>query len=99
MRTASGDVYLNGKLLPLPAGSISASLRAGFAFSGIRSQSPAVGEGQERNRNEGNIQANFDLPITTSGSPLGKLSIGLNGEARQLSDFGTLSTIGSSLQW
>ncbi|HEY0185336.1 MAG TPA: hypothetical protein VGC09_21250, partial [Rhodopila sp.] len=99
MRTATGDLYLNGKLLPLPAGSISASLRAGFAFSGIHSQSPAAGEQQERNRNEGNVQANLDFPITSRTSPLGKLSIGLNGEARQLSDFGTLSTIGSTLQW
>jgi hypothetical protein len=98
-RTASGDFYLNGKLLPLPAGSINASLRAGFAFSGIRSQSPVIGEQQDRNRNEGNVQANLDFPITSNRSPIGKLSIGLNGEARQLSDFGTLSTIGSSLQW
>ena len=98
-RTASGDFYLNGKLLPLPAGSINASLRAGFAFSGIRSQSLVIGEEQDRNRNEGNVQANLDFPITSPHSPIGKLSIGLNGEARQLSDFGTLSTIGSSLQW
>lgn len=99
LRTASGDFYLNGKLLPLPAGSISASLRTGFAFSGIRSQSPAAGEQEERDRAEGNVQANLDFPITSSRSPIGKLSIGVNGEARQLSDFGTLSTIGSSMQW
>ncbi|WBO21391.1 TonB-dependent receptor [Sphingomonas abietis] len=98
-RTASGDAFLNGKLLPLPAGSISASLRAGFAFSGIRSESPAAGQQQDRDRNEGNIQGNFDIPITSAHSPVGKLSIGLNGEARQLSDFGTLSTFGSTLQW
>jgi hypothetical protein len=98
-RTASGDFYLNGKLLPLPAGEISASLRTGFIFSGIRSQSPAAGEDLERNRDEGNVQANLDFPITSNRSPLGKLSVGINGEARHLSDFGTLSTIGSLLQW
>ena len=98
-RTASGDFYLNGKLLPLPAGEISASLRAGFAFSGIRSQSPLASTEFDRNRDEGNVQANIDVPITTNRSPVGKLSIGLNGEARRLSDFGTLSTIGSSLEW
>jgi len=98
-RTASGDFYLNGKLLPLPAGEISASLRAGFAFSGIRSQSPLASTEFDRNRDEGSVQANIDVPITKSRSPVGKLSIGLNGEARRLSDFGTLSTIGSSLEW
>jgi hypothetical protein len=98
-RTASGDFYLNGKLLPLPAGSISASLRAGFAFSGIRSQSPLASTEFDRNRDEGNIQANIDVPVTSARSPIGKLSLGFNGEARQLSDFGTLSTIGSSLEW
>jgi iron complex outermembrane recepter protein len=98
-RTASGDFYLNGKLLPLPAGSIGASLRAGFAFSGIRGQSPAAGEDQTRNRDEGNVQANLDFPILARRSPLGKLSLGVNGEAQRLSDFGTLSTIGSTLTW
>ncbi|PXA86861.1 hypothetical protein DMC47_33360 [Nostoc sp. 3335mG] len=98
-RTASGDYYLNGKALTLPAGSISVSLRAGFAFSGIRSQSPMASTEFDRNRDEGNIQANIDVPVTTGRSPIGKLSIGLNGEARRLSDFGTLSTIGSSLEW
>jgi hypothetical protein len=98
-RSAAGDFYLNGKLLPLPAGSISASLRGGFAFSGIRSQSPLVGEQQSWTRNEGNVQGNFDLPITSARSPIGKLSLGLNAEMRQLSDFGTLPTFGSTLQW
>jgi len=98
-RTASGDYYLNGKVLPLPAGSINVSLRAGFAFSGIRSQSPLASTEFDRNRDEGNVQANIDVPITTSRSPIGKLSIGFNGEARRLSDFGTLSTVGSSLEW
>ena len=98
-RTASGDFYLNGKLFALPAGSVSASLRTGFAFSGIRSEAPGADEYATRNRDEGNVQANLDLPITTARSPIGKLSVGVNGEARHLSDFGTLSTIGSSLQW
>jgi hypothetical protein len=98
-RTASGDFYLNGKLFSLPAGTARASLRAGFAFSGIRSEAPGAGEAETRNRDEGNVQANLDLPITKARSAIGKLSVGLNGEARKLSDFGTLSTIGSSLQW
>jgi iron complex outermembrane receptor protein len=98
-RTASGDLYLNGKLISLPAGSVTTSLRAGFALSDLDSQSLAAGEGQHRIRNEGHVQGNIDVPVTSRDSPVGKMSIGLNGEARQLSDFGTLSTIGSTLQW
>lgn len=98
-RTASGDFYLNGKLFALPAGSASASFRTGFVLSGIRSEAPGAGEYQTRNRDEGNVQGNIDLPVTTARSPIGKLTVGVNGEARHLSDFGTLTTLGSSLQW
>ena len=98
-RTASGDAYLNGNLFSLPAGAVTASLRTGFAFSGIRSDSPLEPAGGEYDRTEGNAQANLDFPLTSRTSPIGKLSAGVNGELRQLSDFGTLSTIGSTLDW
>ena len=98
-RTASGDVFLNGNLTSFPAGPVTASLRSGFVFSGIRSDSPLTPQMTERDRSEGNAQANLDFPITTHASPIGKISAGVNGELRQLSDFGTLSTIGSTLEW
>lgn len=98
-REASGDFYLNGHLFALPAGPVTAALRTGFAFSGIRSDSPVAPQDATRSRDEGNVQANLDFPITSRHSALGKLSVGVNGEARQLSDFGTLSTFGSTLDW
>lgn len=98
-RTAGGDLYLNGNLFSLPAGNVTAALRTGFAFSGIRSASPLAQQDIDRNRREGSAQANLDFPITSADSAIGKLSIGLNGEAHAVSDFGTLSTIGSSLEW
>jgi hypothetical protein len=98
-RTASGDFYLNGHLFTLPAGTVTAALRTGFAFSGLRSDSPLAPQDTTRTRDEGNVQANLDFPITSRNAALGKLSVGINGEARQLSDFGTLSTIGSTLDW
>ncbi|HEY0315359.1 MAG TPA: hypothetical protein VGC28_03735, partial [Sphingomonas sp.] len=98
-RTASGDFYLNGNLFRLPAGAVTTALRGGFAFSGLRSYSPLARQGTEMSRNEGNAQANLDFPITSSHAAIGKLSAGVNGEVRQLSDFGTLSTIGSTLEW
>jgi hypothetical protein len=99
-RDAIGDLYLNGDLFALPAGPVTAALRTGFAFSGIRSHSqldqPAAAS---RARSEGSAQANLDFPITPAHSPVGKLSVGINGQARQTSDFGTLSTLGSTLEW
>jgi hypothetical protein len=98
-REATGDFYLNGNLFALPAGPVIAAFRTGFAFSGIRSNSPVAPLDTDRNREEGNVQANLDFPITSRDSAIGKLSLGVNGEARQVSDFGTLSTLGSSLEW
>jgi iron complex outermembrane receptor protein len=98
-RQATGDLYLNGGLFSLPAGNVTAAIRTGFAFSGIRSISSFDLQSIERDRSQGSAQANLDFPITSRGSILGKLSVGLNGEARQLSDFGTLTTFGSTLSW
>jgi hypothetical protein len=98
-RQASGDLYLNGNLFPLPAGAVTAAIRTGFAFSGIRSLSPLAQQSPDRNRDEGNAQANINFPITPRMSPLGKLTAGINGEVRHLSDFGTLPTIGATLDW
>ncbi len=98
-RSASGDIYLNGDLFALPAGPVTAALRTGFVFSGIRSTSPLVPEQTDRDRSEGNAQANLDVPITSRDAAIGKLSAGVNGELRRLSDFGTLPTIGSTLNW
>jgi hypothetical protein len=98
-RQATGNFYLNGNLFHLPAGPVTTSFRTGFAFSGIHSDAPSVGEAADHNRDEGNVQANLDFPITSRHSPIGKLSIGLNGEAHQLSDFGTIATLGTTLEW
>lgn len=99
LRTASGDAYLNGDLLALPAGSVIAALRTGFVFSGIRSNSSLDPHYEDRNRTEGNIQGNLDVPLTSRDSPIGKLNLGANGEVRHLSDFGTLTTVGGTLNW
>jgi len=98
-RTARGDLYLNGKLLSLPAGDVAASFRVGFVASGIRSQSVGGDSIGIRNRTEGDLQANLDVPITSKSSLIGKTTIGLNGVVRRFSDFGTLSDAGATLQW
>jgi len=98
-KDASGAFYLNGDLFSLPAGYVTAAVQTGFDFSGIHSVAPLAGQDNERSRDQGNVQANLDFPITSASSAIGKLSVGVNGAASQLSDFGTLTTAGTSLEW
>jgi len=98
-RTASGDLYLNGNLIPLPAGNVSASFRTGFAYSGIRSVSPLVAQYADRDRDEASVQLNLNIPVLSPRSGIGKLTVGINGEAERVSDFGTLPTLGATIDW
>lgn len=98
-RDATGDLYLNGNLFALPAGAVTAALRAGFAFADIRSDSPLVPARLDRTRDEGGAQVNLDFPLTARDFAAGKLSVGVNGQVRTFSDVGTLSTFGSTLEW
>ena len=98
-RAASGDLYLNGDLFRLPAGAVTAALRTGFSLSDLRSASPLDPRRNDLDRGEGSVGGNLDFPLTSRDSAIGKLSVGVNGEADRLSDFGALSTWGSSLNW
>ncbi len=96
---ASGDAYLNGDLFALPAGAVTAAFHTGFAFSDIQAYSVGASGSTDHSRSEANLQANLEFPLTARDSWLGKLTGGVNGGVSQLSDFGTLSTIGTSAQW
>ncbi|MBA3835989.1 MAG: hypothetical protein H0X53_09160 [Sphingomonas sp.] len=53
-------------------------------------------------RTRGLAAANLDLPISRRNgdfSALGNLTFNVNGEVEQLSDFGTLTTVGAGLNW
>ena len=99
VRQATGDFYLNGSPFSLPAGAVTASFRTGFLFAGLRSESSSAAQSVDRSRNQGSIQGNLDFPILARDSGAGKLSVGVNGDVRRLSDYGTLTTAGSSLEW
>ena len=96
-RRAGADFYANGDLFPLAAGSVTAGIRAGFAFSGLRGG--AATASTDLSRDEGSAQANVEFPLVSAGSRLGRLSFGLNGEAHEYSDYGAHGTIGSTLDW
>ena len=104
--SASGglDATANGPLFKLPAGDASATLRVGANTLHLDSnrRRDDVVTSNSLGRTQGNASANLDLPISRRNrdfSALGNLTLNANGEVEQLSDFGTLTTIGAGLNW
>ncbi len=104
--TTSGDLDLmaNGPLFALPAGTANVTVRAGASTlhrdSNRRRADLSSSTGLKRTR--GNASANFDLPVSRRNrdfSALGNLTLNANAEVEQLSDFGTLTTIGAGANW
>ena len=100
--TASGDLTAtaNGNLFKLPAGNASTTLTAGIATQHLNAAGNRLNDRTENSlsRTTGNAAMNFDLPISRRGrgfSALGNLTLNANAEVDQLSDFGTLTTIGA----
>lgn len=102
---ANADLVLNGQLLKLPAGKMSASLRGGVDLRDFTSRS-IVGGTERRfdlSRDRATVQASLDVPIgrrrKDERSRLGDLSVNANLRLERLSDFGTLRTFGYGLSW
>ena len=100
--TASGDLTAtaNGNLFKLPAGTASTTLTAGLATQHLDASRTQAGirTPSSLSRTTGNAAINIDLPISRRGkdfSALGNLTLNANAEVDQLSDFGTLTTIGA----
>lgn len=98
--TLSSVGTLSGNLLTLPAGFVSATVKAGFDLRDIASESTRanVFTATDLSRDQGNVQANLDVPLLED-SAVGGLSVNLNGQLEQLSDFGTLTTLGYGFTW
>ena len=104
--TASGDVDLlaNGPLFAVPAGDASATFKVGASalhLDGVRRRA-GTPSSNDLARTRGNASVNFDLPISRRNrdfDALGNLTLNANAEVEQLSDFGTLTTIGAGLNW
>ncbi len=99
------ELVMSGPITSLPAGELSATVRAGFDTRDLSSTSLRAGVETERDlsRDRGALQASLDIPIASRRrsflSDLGNLSMNLNAEVEQLSDFGTLTTWGGGLNW
>jgi hypothetical protein len=104
--TQSADLTAttNGTLFKLPAGNASTTLTLGGDTEHLDSTRRRIGaeSSNSLSRTTGKAQANLDLPISRRGrdfSALGNLTLNANAEVDQLSDFGTLTTIGAGANW
>lgn len=104
--TASADVDLtaNGTVFALPAGD--AGMTARIAASTLRLDSRRSTADDIRSTSLGRTRGlgalNVDMPISRRNSDfasLGNLTLNANAEVEQLSDFGTLATIGAGANW
>ncbi|GAA4758392.1 hypothetical protein GCM10023264_28380 [Sphingomonas daechungensis] len=104
--SASADVDLtaNGPLFAVPAGDASMTVKVAGRTLSYDSEDRTAGVLSKSNldRTSGTASVNFDLPISRRNrdfSALGNLTFNANAEVDQLSDFGTLTTIGAGLNW
>ena len=104
--TTSADISAtaNGTLFKLPAGNAGATFKVGASTVNLDSLSRRQGVETpgSLDRTTGTASVNLDLPISRRNrdfSALGNLTLNANAEVDQLSDFGTLTTIGAGANW
>lgn len=104
-QSADAQAVFNGSILQLPAGALAATLRAGIDTRSLDSEAVRGGVVQTRDlsRDRAAAQASLDLPIANRRrdvlGAIGDLSLNVNGELEQLSDFGTLTTWSVGARW
>src|SRR4051812_4358843 len=94
----------NGTLFTLPAGNATTTLTLGGSSVHLDSTGRARDEVSSNSlgRTTGEAAINVDLPISRRNrdfSALGNLTLNGNAELDQLSDFGTLTTLGAGANW
>ena len=102
----SGDITAtaNGTLFKLPAGNAGATFRVGASTSHLDGESTRLGVETPTSlgRTTGTASVNLDLPISRRNhaiSAFGNLTLNANAELDQISDFGSLTTIGVGANW
>jgi len=103
--TGNVQLVVNGALYRLPAGDLSTSVKLGADATRLDavSRRSGVETSSDLWRSGVNGQISFDAPIASRRNGvlprLGELSANLNLAANQLSDFGTMTTLGYGLSW
>ncbi|MBX9885152.1 MAG: TonB-dependent receptor, partial [Novosphingobium sp.] len=95
---------VTGSPLRLPGGQTALTLKAGFAYSGLRSSdSRQLGAPADLRRGDAQVGFSLDLPVTSRregfGGKLGDISLNVNAEAHNLSDSGGLTAWGAGITW
>ena len=104
-QAVTGDLLLSGPLFDLPAGAITSSVRVGASANGFEGWSirNAVERSTDYDRQIASGQITLDIPVTSKArgvlGAVGDIGINVNAAAQELSDFGTLSTLGYGLRW
>jgi len=95
------DGTATGPLIALPAGDATATFRIAGGSTGIDSKSTVDGFTAESDLHRNSLlgSLNLDLPVTRRSAAIGRLTANANGAVVQLSDFGTITTIGAGLNW
>ncbi|HVR91469.1 MAG TPA: hypothetical protein VHG29_10305 [Novosphingobium sp.] len=93
-----------GRPLRLPAGEVTATVKTGFAYSGITSRDPRSGTGPTSlKRGDLSAGANIGVPIASrrenSLAALGDLNLNFSAGINRLSDFGTLTDWSAGVIW
>lgn len=102
--SATSLVTLVGRPLRLPAGEVTTTVKAGFAYTGIRSEDTRTAMGETRlKRGDLSAGVNLGVPLTSRregfGDAIGDLSLNLSAGVNRLSDFGTLTDWSAGLTW
>ena len=95
------DGTATGPLIALPAGDANATFKV--AVGRLDQDSEATRRGIASNsdlgRTSGEASVSVDLPITRRSASIGRLTANANAGLTQLSDFGTLTSVGAGLNW
>jgi hypothetical protein len=98
------DGTMNGPLFATPAGAADVTLRAGASgeYLDIDQEHFATPPAGSTARTAGTLAASIDIPLSHRNrrfGALGNLTLNGNAEVDQLSDFGTLTTVGAGANW
>jgi iron complex outermembrane receptor protein len=103
--SADGEFQLNGTAFRLPAGSVTTTLTGSAQTADFKTQSlrTNVAASGDLSRDTYTGKVNIDVPLLKRGrfGPefLGDVSLNLNAAVEDVSDFGSLMTVGGGLNW
>jgi len=103
--SADAQGLLNGTLLTLPAGGVNAGFTVGAGTQRVEGRSfrSGVVRDTDLDRQTLTAQANFEVPLASRRrggiGGVGDLSVNVNANVENYSDFGTLWTLGGGITW